>query len=123
MCLEAILGVLNACLPVLKPVFSKVQDSLKTISGRKGTSLSLKSGSIPICLRVSHMWQSRSGRRYGTEGLDSVISMEDLRRSESGTQPKSKAERLVGMKVFDIRVQRDFHVEIASGEDRISVLE
>ena len=123
MCLEAILGVLNACLLVLKPVFSKVQDSLKTISGRKGTGLSSRSGSIPIFLRVSHMWQSRSGRRYGTEGLDSIISMEDQRRSESGTQPISKAQILVGMKAFDIHVQREFHVESASGEDRIPALE
>ncbi len=123
MCLEAILGVTTACLPVLKPVFSKFRESTKKPSGRKYTGKYLMFGSIPIFMRVSQMWQSRSGKRTGREELDSMVSMEDWRRNQTNIQPTSKAESLIGMKLSEIHVQRDVHVESAFGEDRISVLE
>lgn len=69
------------------------------------------------------MWQSRSGKRTGREELDLMVSMEDWRRNQTNIQSTSKAERLVGMKLSEIHVQRDVHVESAFGEDRISVLE
>lgn len=62
------------------------------------------------------MWKSMSGKRAGREGLDSRISMEDLRRSENGSQPTDRMEIVVGMETFGIRVQRDVHVESASTE-------
>lgn len=116
-CLEAILGVLNACLPVLKPVFSKFRDSMKKLCGREIRSRSLKCGSIPMFMRVKHMWKSRSRNRAGREELDSIISMEDWRRNQNGVQSTSKAESFVGTKVFEIHVQRDVHVESSACED------
>ena len=63
------------------------------------------------------MWKSRSRNRAGREELDSIISMEDLRRNQNVVQSTSKAERVVGTKVFEIHVQRDVHVESSSCED------
>lgn len=103
-------------MPVLKPVFSKARNSLKTLSGRKNISPSLKSDSISIFMRVSHKLESRTRKRSGREELDSVISLEDLRRSESRTRFTSKAETVVGVKVLEIHVQSDVHVESASIE-------
>lgn len=53
--------------------------------------------------------------------MDSVVSIENWRDQSSG-KPTSKVERLVGTKVFEIRVQRDVHVESTSGEDPTSVV-
>lgn len=105
--MEMSLGIVNGCLPVLKPVYSKVRDSMRRLGGRRGTNSSSKFGSIPILMRVSQMWQSRSGRRHEREDLDSTILTEDLRRNENGVTPATKAERVLGMKLFAIHVQRD----------------
>ena len=64
------------------------------------------------------MWGSWSGTRAGREALDSEISLEDMRRSESGSQPTDMVEETVGMKASEIRVQRDVHVVSTSTEDR-----
>lgn len=119
MCLEAILGVLNACLPVLKPIFNKVRGSVK----RFGSEMkSLKYHSIPISVLVSQMWGSRTGKHTGRGYLDSMIPMEAW-RNQNVIRSTSKADRVVGMKVFEINVQKDVYVETASGEDQTSVVE
>lgn len=67
-CLEVLLGVLNACLPVMKPIFTK-------LASYKGSSWlsSVMSGSIPVFMRPSQMstnWKSNPARnsamRYST---------------------------------------------------------
>ena len=75
------------------------------------------SASVPIFMRVSQMWESMSGNRAGREGLDSNISMEDLTRNKSGSQPTDKVDILVGMGATEIRVKRDMHVESVSTEN------
>ncbi|KAM0794045.1 hypothetical protein BDR22DRAFT_902421 [Usnea florida] len=102
---EPILGVITASLPVMKPVFSKVLDSTRGLGIRKYTSKVFRTASIPVFMRMSQMWNSRSGNRAGREGLDSETSLEDLRRSERG------------MSASKIRVQRDVCVESASIEN------
>lgn len=73
-CLEALLGVINACLPVLKPIFNKFSDS------RASSWLSsVMSGSIPIFMRPSQMgstfkshnsgWASRRQSRRQSQGM------------------------------------------------------
>ena len=60
-CLEALLGVINACLPVLKPIFKKVGDS-----GASSWLSSVMSGTIPIFMRPSQMgskWTTPSATR------------------------------------------------------------
>ena len=49
-CLEALLGVINACLPVMKPVFNKLGDSRAS-----AWISSVMSGSIPVFMRLSQM--------------------------------------------------------------------
>lgn len=113
MCLEPTLGVITACLPVLKPIFVKLRDSMKIFNGKKGTSISWNSGSIPIFMRISHLWASMSGHSSGRGEMDSIIPMEDSKRSENGGQSTAKVEKVLGMKVCDVHVRRDIHVESA----------
>ena len=61
-------------------------------------------------MQVSQMWESRSKKHPRRGELDSRISMEGLRRSEGSIQSTSKAERVIGTKVFEIQVQRGIHV-------------
>lgn len=110
MCLEAILGVLNACLPVLKPVFSKVCCAIKNFNVKKIRSISWKTHSTSAIIQVSQMWESRSKKHSRGGELDSTISVQGLRRSEGSIQSTSMAERVVGTKVFEIHVQNDIHV-------------
>ena len=111
MCLEAILGIISACLPVLKPVFDKLGDWFKTFSRMGNTSSSLNYGTIPIWIQVSRMWQSRSERRVGNEELDSIFEMDDWRRTQNCIEPAPGGVQNVGMNKTEIRVQRDVHVE------------
>ncbi|KAL6713508.1 hypothetical protein ACLMJK_008973 [Lecanora helva] len=59
--LEALLGVINACLPVMKPVFMKLHSS-------KASSLisSFMSASIPVVLRLSHISKASSSKQKST---------------------------------------------------------
>ena len=52
--LEALLGIINACLPVLKPVFVKI-----STSNASSWLSSVMSGSIPIFMRPSQMGSSK----------------------------------------------------------------
>ena len=49
-CLEALLGVINACLPVLKPIFNKFGDS-----SASAWISSVMSGTVPIFMRRSQL--------------------------------------------------------------------
>ncbi|KAL9135600.1 MAG: hypothetical protein Q9175_003217 [Cornicularia normoerica] len=60
-CLEALLGVINACLPVLKPIFNKLGDSEAS-----AWLSSVMSGTITIFMRPSEMgsrWTTSSGMK------------------------------------------------------------
>ena len=121
MCLEAILGVLNACLPVLKPIFNKVCDSMKRLSGWKSERKYWKHWGAPKFVRVNQMWGSRIGKHTGRGDVDSTIPMQDW-RNQNVIQSTHKADRVLGTTTFGINVQKDVYVETASGEDRISVM-
>lgn len=54
--LEALLGVISACLPLLKPLFCKLRGSRP----ERGVKTA-KSGTIPILMRRGHMESSSSG--------------------------------------------------------------
>lgn len=113
MCLEVILGVTTACSPVLEPIFVKLRDSMKVCNVREGTSISWESRSTQFLMRISHIWASISGHSFGRGNRDSVVLMEDSRRSESGDQSTAKVEKVLGVKVGDVHVRRDIHVESA----------
>ena len=64
-CLEALLGVINACLPVLKPIVSKVRatgmfSSLWTITS---TATSSRHVAIPRSRRTDHLWRGGKNLR------------------------------------------------------------
>lgn len=113
MCLEALLGVIIACLPVLKPIFNKVRDWIKSFSHRRKTSQSSISGSILILRQVSQMWQPRSGKRTGRADLDSMIGIEDWRRTQNCIQSTSRPVQAGRLKETEIRIQREVRVESA----------
>ena len=71
-CLEALLGVINACLPVLKPVFRKFGDSTAS-----AWISSVMSGTIPIFVRRSQL---------GSEGMDTPPSATTTKKKEPGTE-------------------------------------
>ena len=85
-------------------------------SAKKGDSKLYTSGSIPIFMRVSHMWVSMTGKRNGKEGLDSVSSVEEWGRNGKAGQHETKVERVMGVKVPEIYVRRDVDVESAFSE-------
>ena len=60
--LEALLGVISACLPMLKPLFHKLRDSMS--EGRAQTIKVFISGSILAAMRTSHMQNSSSEKAY-----------------------------------------------------------
>ena len=111
--LEVVLGVLNACLPVLKPVHDKARGWIKSIGSGDTTSTSFYK-EIPILIQVSQMWESRSKGRNGREELDSVFEMEAYGSNRSAIQTTCGPERLVEMRDTEIHVQKDVDVERAS---------
>ena len=98
MCLEVILGVLNACLPVLKPVFDKIPG--------------LKFNNVPIAILVRQMRQSRSEKREVEKW-----------RTRNCIQSVPEPGTFVRMNASEIHVREDIHVESAPSEDRISLAE
>ena len=120
-CLETSFGVFTASLPVLKPVFNKLRDSVANFSGKNGMYTVVKSSSITNFMRVSQLWELISGEHAHRDGSKPTVSMGDWRRNQTGTWSRSNAERLPEMKFPEIHVQRDFHVESASGEDQLGV--
>ena len=108
--LEIVLGVLNACLPVLRQPIHKARDWIKSISGSGRTSPSIF-GKIPVLIHVSQKWNSRSKRRSGREELDSIFEMEGYGTNQNAVETTDGPRRVVGMKDTEIHVQRDVDVE------------
>ena len=113
MCLEVLLGVTTACLPVLKPVFKKVREWVKSFSHRRKTSKSSIFGSILILRQVSQMWQPRSRKRTRRADLDSMIEIEDWRRTQNCIQSTPRPVRAGRLKETEIHIQREVRVESA----------
>ena len=111
--LEVVLGVLNACLPVLKPSLNKTRVWIKSIGSSSKTNSSLF-GKLRTLTQVSRKWDSRRERRNGTEELDSIFEMEGYGSNRNAIETISGADRLVEMKDTEIHVQKDVDVERAS---------
>ena len=112
--LEIVLGVLNACLPVLKPTLHKARDWIKSFSRSDKTSSSSILSKIPVVIHVSQKWNSRSQRRGGREEIDSVFEMEGYGANQNAIRTTYGPGRVVGMKDTEIRVQKDVDVERGS---------
>ncbi|KAF6232414.1 hypothetical protein HO173_009519 [Letharia columbiana] len=141
--LEALLGVINACLPVLKPIFNKMRGTAPKRGDRSGVSEILKSGTIPIFIRVSQMWTLTS-RRGKTSSSDATLTETSGWYGEKGNGKSGpeggkgasvttkeisppitqKADRVLGITTQAIHVRRDVDVEsVASRDERGLVCE
>lgn len=107
MCLEVLLGVTTACLPVLKPIFNKVRDWVKSFSHRRKTSKSSIFGSILILRQVSQL------KRTGRADLDSMIEIEDWGTTQNCIQSTPRPVRDARLKETEIHIQREVRVESA----------
>ena len=124
--LEALLGIINACLPLLKPVFSKMSccaskrrcDGGNDNRNRKGNTTS---GSIPILLRISHAWSKSLGQHTaGDEGLSSPMAHNDsssLNTAENSLQDP-RVNMTIGTKVPQISIGKDVDVERSLSVDQ-----
>ena len=68
--LETLLGIISACLPILKPIIKKLWSSLP----KRGsdTHKPSTSGSIPIIMRISHMFTASSNKHSSGEHITSL---------------------------------------------------
>ena len=107
--LETLLGIITACLPMLKPVGKKLWDSLPKRSSTKVKAST--SGSIPILMRVSQMF-TLSSKKRPSQGLDSSPdqSWHEAQMNENWTNQASLAPK-TGPKM------ESHIVEIPAGSD------
>ncbi len=133
--LEALLGVITACLPVLKPIFNKMRGTAP--KSDSGVNEILKSGTIPIFMRMSQIFTLVSRRdkdlssdeetltetsRSDDEKINHKSSVENGKGVSATTKEISspvteKAARLMGIKTQEIYVRRDVEVESVAGRD------
>lgn len=137
--LEALLGIICACLPVLKPIFNKMRGTAPKGGESSRVREILKSGTIPIFMRVSQMltltsrkgkysssdeetltetfrWygEKKDGKSGAEAGKDASVTTKEI----SPPMPQ-KAERVMGINAQEIHVRRDVEVEsVASRDER-----
>ena len=142
--MEVLLGVINACLPVLKPIFNKLRGTAPKSSSGGAVSEILKSGTIPIFMRVSQMWTlaSRKGRdvssdeetltewygekrdiyEAGAKGSGGGDAKEaSVSTKEISSPMTQKAERVLGLKPQEIHVKKEVDVESVISRDERGV--
>ena len=141
--MEVLLGVTNACLPVLKPIFNKLRGTAPKSNSGGAVSEILKSGTIPIFMRVSQMWTlaSRKGkyassdeetwtewygekRGNGASGAEGGGNGKEASASakEISSPMTRKAERVLGLKPQEIHVRREVDVESVISRDEGGVV-
>lgn len=122
--LEALLGIIVACLPFLKPIVAKY--STKRSTSCKGMTETTKSGSIPIMMRISHMLNVSSKKHTPSKSDSSMDSswtgwyntQVEGKGEERGEQAP-KAERVQGSKFVQIQVRRDVDVDVESAVNEV----
>lgn len=83
---ESVLGIINACPPVLKPVFNKAHHSIRRNSGQLDKRSFLKSGSIAIVMRAGQILHSLSAQRAERDGINSIVRNEGLEKGSDGNR-------------------------------------
>ena len=123
--LETLMGVINACLPCLRPSLHRIGQLLSSHSNNKFSSA--LSGSIPIILRLSRPLAAyfEKGSRVSEEGSRKTATValeaEEGKWMKEGVGRVPKVERVIGMKVAEIHVRSDVDVESCLSEDRVPV--
>ena len=124
--LEALLGIINACLPLLNPVFSKM---LYCVSKRRGDGgnndekrkENTTSGSIPILLRISHAWSKSLGQfTAGGEGMSSPRAHDDssLTDAAESSLRDPRVKRTIETEVPEVYICQDVDVERSLSVDQ-----
>lgn len=142
--LEALLGIISACLPVLKPIFNKMRGTAPKNGKISSVREILTWGTIPIFMRVSQMWTLTTRRgKYSSNDEETLTEISgwygdkknvkanvvDEKQTSVTTreisQPMTeKAERLMGIKPKEIHVRREVDVEsVASQDERGLIVE
>lgn len=111
--LETLLGIISACMPMMKPIVKKLYD----VFPKRGadTPVTATSGSIPIMMRISQMF-STSSKKYSSSKHRTSLDPswdEELSDEKHGRRapPEPKADRVLGIKAADIHVRRDVDIE------------
>ena len=134
------MGVINACLPVLKPIYNKIRGTARKSDEGSGVNEILKSGTIPIFMRMSQMFTltsrkgtvnstdeetlTESARYCGEKNPNGKVSDEggkvaNVIKKEISHPITEKAERLMGIKIYRTPVRRDVDLEnFVSRSDR-----
>lgn len=124
--LESLLGIINACLPLLRPVFSKMRRSAPNKetgddeNSEEKRNNNITSGSIPILLRVSHLWSKSLGDYTSSDEEPSSPKVHDdnsLMNAAKGSLQEPKVKGIAGMKVPEIFVRRVVDVESGLCDD------
>lgn len=64
------------------------------------------------------MWESVSAQRAERDEMNSIAAMEDWRRVQTEIGSTFQEERFEVVALPEIHVQKDIHIETASGGDR-----
>ena len=117
---EALLSVINACVPLLKPVFSKMRksttkkdkcDNVNNADRRNGIT---RLGSIPIMLRIRQVWSRSLGKKTSSDEEPWSLDIQDDNRPRTAPERPSrepKVNRVMGTKMLEIYVRKDVDVE------------
>lgn len=135
--LEALLGIISACLPVLKPIFNKMSGTIPKDSKISSVKEILTSGTIPIFMRVSQMWTMTTGRGRSSSSDEETLTetsgwygdkrnvnadvvgekQASATTREISAPMTEKAERVMGIKPKEIYVRREVDVESVASQD------
>lgn len=116
--LEALLGIVNACLPVMKPAFDKMRSGLSTADD--STIKTFMSDRVPRLLRLRHSWNwSVVSNSNNDRHSPSPEPREGAWMKEGSNDSAPKVERMIGMKVANIHVRKDIDVESTLSDDRV----
>ena len=107
--LEATLGVINCCLPVMKPVFSKFHDStlwkswaasFPTVSTSPGGGGRSTTASTAKPIRAQKQYKVKNGAMVGVFGSNK--EMQSLPVSATPSSPEANMHKFVGSKAAQI---------------------
>ena len=123
---EALLGIINGCLPLLNPVFSKMLCCVSKRRGEGGNNDEKRkenttSGSIPILLHISHAWSKSLGQfTAGGEGMSSPRAHDDssLTDAAESSLRDPRVKRTIETEVPEVYICQDVDVERSLSVDQ-----
>lgn len=115
--LEALLGVISACLPVMKPALVKIRGGLS-----KSDDSSIKTfmtDRVPRLLRLRHTWDWSVGKDTADSRQTPSPKPSEGSWMKEGAGLAPKVERVIGMRVAEIYVRNDVDVESTLSDEHM----